>query len=239
MTWQYIAHTRIEDVVNALVSPQTENVIIIGHGKKNGQLIDSTLATYPIGAFEQISPRIKSLAFYSCYSDKTLNYYSLEQLFSNSQSLAQKRYLVSVKDRQSDFAGQVAPLQGIKSFLKNWERYLVKNRTNVSDSFIPEPSCQMQLSNYKLKTGTLSVALNRKLIAIIRPFQDVSTRDFPCSFLKQDRNVIVIKNESTASSATGDFSQFNLKINNGESWTDGQFFYNPDASLRSIIFSFK
>jgi hypothetical protein len=244
--WEYRRSTRMEEVLSAVSSGRYENIIIISHGQSSGQLVDSSHSTYPVGSFTQIAPQLKSLAFYSCYSNKTLLQYDLEKLMTETPSLHSKRFLVSVKERKQDLAGQVAPLEGFKKFFNNWDKKLRQetgpSRTVVS---VELKKCQLQIEGFSLTSGVLSISLNRNLIGVIRPGSRDHSASFECRLLNKEKNLLVIKNEDSNQEARGDFSQIafpilpsHLNSPAATSAPEAQIYWNPNQSLRSILVRF-
>ena len=240
LKWELVPYSRLEHIHEILGSPDVGNVIVIGHGKSNGHLVDSSLTTYPIGLFANLSPTLMSLSLYSCYGEQTIETYNLQQEMKDAPSIYPQRFLINVQNRTEKLSGAVAPINGAKSFVKKIDHFLSKKFTpaNLVHGDQPQESqCHLSMANITLEQGKLGVSLNRKFLGILDSAQTDKQFVFPCRFLKKDKkNLLVVNSLNNSKTLQGNLSQVEIHLNNRPIESSKLTHYlTPEQNFRSLL----
>lgn len=220
LDWELVETNKLNDVLDILKRTDIGNVIILGHGKSSGHLVDSADQEFPREAFAEISPSIMSLNFYSCHSQKLIDLYQLQYKISRGSSYYKIRYLTNVA--QNDFlqSENYAPLTAFGFYLEKLDRYLLRSEKGARllqdtyeyqlPSLAKNNTCQVDVSGMKINKGSYGFILNDQLIGAKSLNEQRSLFEFDCNFLKRGMNTLKIKNILNDSGS--DFDQKDFKI---------------------------
>ena len=204
LNWELIRTNNLQAITEALKANDIANIIIISHGKSSGHLVDSEDLELPREAFNQISPTIQSLNFYSCHSKKLIDLYSLQGKMGKHPSFYKIRYLTNVSE--NDFMGEtnLAPLAAFGYYLSQVDSHLSRSmkgsrllQKEYGSDFIKfeeEKSCRLDTSGLMIKKGAYAVTLNEDMIGTLDGNHTQTEILFPCRALKAGANVLRIKN---------------------------------------------
>ena len=223
LNWELIRTNNLQIITNALKAKDVANIIIISHGKSSGHLVDSEDQELPREAFNQISPSIQSLNFYSCYSKKLIDLYSLKDKIGKLPSFYKIRYLTSVSE--NDFMGEtnLAPMAAFGYYLSQVDTHLSRSMKGANllqekfssefKEFDDEKTCRLDTSNLFVKKGSYALTLNEEMIGTIEANHVQTEMLFPCRALKFGANVLKIKNIiNSGGSIIENLSEFQLNL---------------------------
>lgn len=198
LNWEIISANDINEVHKILRRSDLGNVVMVTHSYENGKkLVDANLNQYPSRYFNDISPSIMSLSFYSCHSQNVLDTYSLEQKFLETPSYHKKKHLFFVAENQLFGKSTYAPLTGFKDYLIKVDNYLFRSMQgnmlfqSLNSPELKEESeqevCRVSLGKkLKVKKGTLTINVNRRFVGAIDIDTKKNSFEFPCSHLDRD-----------------------------------------------------
>lgn len=202
LAWKMIPYSNTPELLEAIrgkyKGENVENIIFVNHALSSGQLKDSTGQVLPLSLFKQLSPGIKSLSFFSCFSDKIGDLYQIKNSLMELPSFFEERFLITVKERIKESYKNLAPIKGFRAFFKKVDRFLYKKQkqsdetNNDERSFYMAKMCKLNFPTSLVKKGELNVFLNGNYIAEI----DKSPRGeitFNCSFLKDEDNMLLFR----------------------------------------------
>ena len=237
MNWELVPTNNLEDIIEASKSNDVGNIIVIAHGKKTGHLVDSYGQEMPNTAFNNLSPTIMSLNFYSCYSKELLDRYDLLRKMQSSDSYYKIRFATNVQE--NDFMGSdsFAPIAAFGDYLVNLDanlylatkgaRALQKVMSNELSERNYHNKCTINVSDIHIKNGSYSIAINKEHIGILNEFNDHNELEFPCKLINdEDENQVTIKNiTSSGGSEIKNLEDFSIRIN-------GKILHSKDAVLK-------
>jgi hypothetical protein len=245
LNWELIRTNSLQQVMSALKSPDVANVVIISHGKDSGHLVDVLGQEFPREAFNQISPSIQSINFYSCYSQKLVDLYGLKNKLSSQPSFHKVRHLTSVG--QNDFMGaeNFAPISAFGYYIGQLDAYLsrsVKGSQLLQSEFGEklEPAgestlCSLDASDLQVKKGSYALTLNDEFVGVVRELDEKRNFEFPCRFYRKGSNSLRVKNViSQGGSVIENLKDFKLEL-------DEQVLDQSHSSLRlnsMVVFKF-
>lgn len=197
--WTLFYYTEIGDLLSKIRNDKIKNLMIIGHGTKEGMLLDSTKAVYPFSFFKSLPEHsIDSFSLFSCHSHQISNAFQLE----HSKSLS--RYYLS---KESSFLGDegVSPLSAWGVFLKKVDEreYRFQNpnpNLNLNLKILagsPEDlknRCYLRLTGVLQKNGSTGIFIGEHLLTtVIKLSQDENEIPFPCDWLNKDYSPVVLR----------------------------------------------
>lgn len=234
--WRIIKVSHLEEIRQWLASYRIGNAVIVTHGKTSGHLIDSYHNQYPNGFFENLSPTLYSLSLYNCYANATIQTYNLEGILASTPSIYTNRLLNIVKAPSEEERDQVAPIKGFSNFMRKLDRRLNSEKpvraSNANHS--PAKTCHMNVSEAKMKIGTIALSLNRKFIGALKPNQTTQFFSFPCAWKNAAQNLLTLTNVSNES---WDLNHA-PKIQIDSLTPEIQEYHNSDQTLRSALYRF-
>jgi hypothetical protein len=221
--WELVETNNILKVYKTLKSRDVGNVIIISHGKEDGFLVDSFGHEYPKAFFAEISPSIMSINFYSCYSQDLVELYDLKAKLSSAPSFYKIRYVTSVSENNFFDSSSFAPVSAFADYLRSLDKYLnhgFKGALAVQNEFGQELSqyqsqqmCQMDISDIEVEKGTYAIELNKNFVGLVSEQQNDGQLTYPCSFLKEEKNSLKVKNIVNAGgSRIANLKEFVIKV---------------------------
>jgi hypothetical protein len=194
LSWEFIETGDIEAVHQILRSRDVGNVILVMHGTEKGKLIDSNNNEIPRTFFNQLSPTIMSLNFFSCFSQKIDQYYGISKELMKGKTQHLKRHLsfVELNPEYSYKSGQV-PFESFPGFFKKIDFYLQKSLRgnllyqNLANDLNEESTtnmCELHIQDLGQKTSTFSVTINNIHVGSVASARSKSQFQFDCSILK-------------------------------------------------------
>jgi hypothetical protein len=246
LNWELIRTNSLQKVMSALKSADVANIVIISHGKDSGHLVDVLGQEFPREAFNQISPSLQSLNFYSCYSQKLVDLYGLKNKLSSTPSFHKVRHLTSVS--QNDFMGaeNFAPISAFGYYISQLDAYLTRSvkgsqllQREFGEKFdsIEETSlCSLDASDLQVKKGSYALTLNDEFVGVLGEEDESKIFEFPCRFYRKGTNTLRVKNViSQGGSVIENLKLFTLEL-------DGQVLDQSHSSLRlnsMVVFKFQ
>ena len=207
LKWELIPSNTLNAVHQLLNDPSVGNLILITHSvESRHKMIDSMGNQYPSTFFNHFSPNLMSISFLTCHSSDILETYPLQQTFTQSNSIHQKKVLNFIEANDLLESGTTAPLNGFGDFLRRIDRSLTETiqenmlaQTFHSNSNVPiktRNTCTIELPDVRVRKGTLSLILNRNFIGDLNPVETTGQFKFDCSILKNDGedNTLLLQN---------------------------------------------
>jgi hypothetical protein len=245
LNWELIRTNSLQDIMTALKSHNVGNVVIISHGKNSGHLVDVMGQEFPRETFNQISPTIQSINFYSCYSQKLIDLYSLKDKLILTPSFHKVRHLSSVSENDFMDAENFAPISAFGYYLGQLDSYLgrsikgskllQKEFGNNFSQLEQEPMCTLDVSDFQIRRGSYAITLNDELIATKNDQYTDSQYFFPCRFYREGINTLRVKNIiNQGGSVIDNLKDFSLSL-------DGLILDRSHSSLRlnsMVVFKF-
>jgi hypothetical protein len=247
LNWELINVNDLDSITSLLKSPQVGNVIIISHGKSTGHLVDSLEQELPREAFNQLSPTLMSLNFYSCHSKKLIDLYGLKDKMSRLPSFYKTRYVTNVTENEFMGETNLAPMAAFAYYLAQLDKHLKRSfkgadllQNEFGKEFQPledEKMCHLEISDFKITKGSYAITLNDEFIVSLNSSQMRDRVEFPCRFISTEAlNTLRIKNiMNGGGSVIENLKQFKLGIESLE-------LTEKESSLRMnsmVIFKFK
>jgi hypothetical protein len=237
-SWMLVEYTTISDIFKAIKDSRAANVVIVTHGKSNGHLLDSQFVTYPLGIFAQVAPSLVSINLFSCYSNQSLQLYEIQKHFKENQSYYRQRLVTTVAERNDQFTGQVAPLEGLRSYLKKLDKKITSmsahNQVLAPATETLNQTCSLRLNGLLVNKGLVTVELNRQLLAIVDNQHTQENILFDCRLINQRGNLLVLRPASPEMSSSILSEGFSVQSQD-LSLQSVQQFRHSDGSFRSII----
>jgi len=245
LNWETKDFTDLEDVYEALKDPSIENIVIVSHGQSNSLILDSRWNEYPRYFFNAITPHLRSLSFYSCFSQSVPEQYGLSDLFQKTPSLYSTRLITTVKKNTKVFEQGMAPLNGLSHYLRTLEQKIetLKNQENEdmhASSPQPEPDCSLRIRAPIVDSGTFGFFLNLKFIGSIGSThlaEGTEEFHFPCSFIDREVNILTNRNINitvkTAEISGKPFEVISLVDPRGSKVTQVNHYQTADGSYQS------
>jgi hypothetical protein len=225
LKWELIEAGDIATIDRVLKSNDIANVIIFIHGTKAGKVIDSHMNELPRGFFDNLSPSIVSLNFFSCYSQELDDYYDLSQAFSKGPTYWPIRHLSFVEiDEDYSYARGQVPFESFPGYLDKIDRYLVKSMKGLSlfeslgrvdTELVTDKRCSLKIENFKNQKVTFSVFVNNNHIGVVNPIADNLELSFNCAHLKK-RNTIRFLDVDVSHDESFETEALRLSLNNGQ-----------------------
>ncbi len=198
MKWEFIENGDIETIDSLLRSHTVANIILVIHGTEKGKIIDSQMNEIPRTFFNNVSPSIMSINFFSCYSQKIDDYYSISKEFNSGLTYNALRHVsfVELDKTYSYQAGQV-PMQSFGGYLSQVDlamyhttrgNYLYQD---LARNIVKETSaqmCKVSVENLGEKKVTYSVTVNANYIGSVTAGRVQSEFIFDCKYLKDSDN---------------------------------------------------
>lgn len=245
LNWELVPTNNLTAIMDALVSNNVGNIIVLSHGKSSGHLTDVLGQELPKEAFSRMSPSLMSLNFYSCYSKKLIDLYGLEKKINAQKSFYKIRYLTNVKENDFREGNQFAPIAAFGSYLFELDHYLQRsfkgamalqdNFSSELSSLVEERKCQADIQDLRIKKGSYAITLNENVIGTIDESNRHDLLEFPCNYLKDGDNTLKIKNIiNVGGSEIENLDNFQIEI-------DDLVIESKSASLRKnsiTIFNF-
>jgi len=246
--WEFREARTLNEIRNVLTSPDVANVILLGHGEKNGRLLDTRNNELPVDLLEWVSPSVLSLSFFSCFSETSVANFQAEAMLLAQDSFHKLRYVGHVG--ASDFLEErkEAPLIGLSNFveavdrnLKNIatgsERVQTLGRARLTDYEAPK-LCEARLEGAQLSTpGSFGLQVNSHWVGSVYPEStDGLEFRFPCSWLRNGTNSASLTNNNRIEPSRLASDQVVLKINGMTVPRDEVLRSEEDASIRKVGF---
>ena len=207
LKWELIPSNTLNTVNQLLSDPSVGNIILITHSvESRHKMIDSMGNQYPSTFFSHLSPNLMSVNFLTCHSQDILKTYHLDQKFSETSSIHQKKILNFVESNDLLESGTTAPLSGFGDFLRRIDRSLNETlqenmlaqtfKKNNGNQAKDATTCAIEFPNAIIQNGALSVVLNRSFIGDLNPIEKSAPFKFDCSLLKNsgEENVLILQN---------------------------------------------
>ncbi|MCK5073782.1 MAG: hypothetical protein KAQ98_10180 [Bacteriovoracaceae bacterium] len=198
-----VNHNTFEKYIS---SNQIENIIIIGHSNQNHALVDTDkFSLTPRYFLKNISPTIRSIAIFSCESNKVENNYKLSHRLKNTPSIWEKRYSITTKDKNIFGRGNIVSPLGLSSFLKRVDKFLhhekKKFHTHQEIKLYQKKHCSIRLTGVSSNSkNPVFATLNGNYIVTIPLKDNVDSilLKFNCNILnKYNDNVLLVKTASS------------------------------------------
>lgn len=205
--WEMIPVADLNEVLGHLSNPDVEDVILIGHGNSDGKLLDARNNAYPRSFFERFSPRLRSLALFSCHSEDVGSFYGLERNLHQAPSFRAERALYLSPGSRLGGGDERVPIRAFPRFLRRLERDLFQLEVREAraptpgNPAFPAPLCKLILPGLKMLEGTFGFILNGHFIGSVHEDEADPSFEWPCSLLREGRNIIEMRSMGTLTRA--------------------------------------
>ncbi|MBP6218136.1 MAG: hypothetical protein KA436_06090 [Oligoflexales bacterium] len=190
--WNFVKDSSLDNVHRLLRDDRTRHLVLINHGRDNGEIFDGNDSSYPPSFFGNTGRFLESLALFSCHSKEAISYYDLNRTLATKPSTYHSRVLFSVKPNQIQHEKNIAPISSLKYFLRHIDSYIYYRqcsrstceattvlRTNRKD-------CHLESHNLNLNHGTLGFTLNGQFIGSLTAPKHGISLDFNCNLLQKE-----------------------------------------------------
>lgn len=199
--WELIEVSDLQEVHRFLNDPSVEDVILIGHGLSDGKLLDSRNNAYPMRFFERLGPRLRSLAIYSCHSERISEFYRLPENAEISPTYRALRAVYLSPGSTLGGGEERVPINGFPRFLRRLEAglFALERREALVpvEPSIPAPAegpvCRLSAPGLQMVGGTLGFILNGHYIGASHEIERDPSFEWPCRFLREGLNVIEMR----------------------------------------------
>jgi hypothetical protein len=203
LPWTLIQTTDLDEVHQALRNPEVENVVIFTHGLSGGKLIDSRFNSYPLGFFNDFSSHLRTLTVFACHGEETATLYSLEKAMKEQPSIHPDRAIFLSIGSTLGGRDELVPLTAFRKFMHRVERRIIGLQwAELRSSVVGTPGnppgnlaplCSVELSDFKVKSGTYGLILNGQFLGSIHGEPSHRVMDYPCRFMNREKNILVIQ----------------------------------------------
>jgi hypothetical protein len=216
MHWTVIETTDLFAVHEALRNPSVEDIVIFAHGLSSGKLIDSRDNQYPLGFFDDLSPRLRSLTIFACHGLETIETYALASALAKGFSIHPERLVMASQGSLLGGREELVPVTAFRRFLKQVEGRISSLRFRKNSAPIPtqtlpdELQCSLQLHHFRVTQGTYGFILNGNFVGSTQGKTPLLPFEYPCRFLDRAKNILVIRNLGTVAPASIESTQFEV-----------------------------
>lgn len=262
LEWEFIERATLKELTDELRSPDIGNVVIVTHATTNGTLLDSDFNEIPDRAFNNISPTLRSISFFSCHESKVREKYRIEEKFKAQKSIYTERQLYT--PAMVNFMGNPdsAPIIGFNGFIKRLESELRRDNDRIyskTSNKKEQDGCYIELlgheaqensiiytasiKEFRVKSGGYTFSLNGKVVGVLEPDSRESKMNFSCDILNENGSNVIVNQDykmNPKSVVSGEnFKVYLYRPNQEVLVIDGEQFYRKeDKSYRSSKFVF-
>jgi hypothetical protein len=197
LNWELHQANDVNQALDILRSNKVANLIIVSHGVQNGKIVDSQLNQYHSRIFENISPSIMSISFFTCYSQKIKKIYKIDEILSHTPSYHKMRQVFFVKENYFfNKSGQV-PLNSLESFIKRVDKQIYRSLKGNLLFQISSPGfmnldlekkkmCRILVKSPKIVSGSIGITLNRNFLGVIDSKNSKTIFEYECNQIKSE-----------------------------------------------------
>ena len=194
LNWEVRDLKDLNDVRKVLQDPSVANLVLVSHGDPAGKIIDSRFNELPSIAFQEITPNLQSLNFFSCHSAKSAGSYEIEKAFSSQQSFHQVRYVGDVISSDLLEELNIAPVMGLKDYVESLDQKLysaLMGNVDVQMAHSKEmkawerpKNCRIHFEGLHLKKGSFAIQVGQGWGGMISAGEEAQYRSVPCDELQ-------------------------------------------------------
>ncbi len=198
--WEVVENVSIDMIRKTLMDSSVANIVLVSHAAEVGYAVDSSKRMFPTSLFENISPSLMSIAFFTCHAETIVEKYNILNIFENNYSSHPQRQLFIVENRKIfNRVGLTAPT-AFGYFLSRVDNYIsprlkigTKYRLNNEDRFAKHwpRLCKIKIKNIKIESGVFNVTINRKYIGSLSKGSENDEIEFPCLYLKSKNTLFI------------------------------------------------
>jgi hypothetical protein len=207
--WEWITTSSFDDLIQLLQDPQLENLIISEHGASNGYIMDLKEHQMPLELLKaKLSPRLQTLAFFSCHGDKIKDLYKIQENLLKQESVHALRKVLWLPATEvvpgfSKEGEVVVQLLGpfikkvdhaIRKLEKGNQRAQVLAGYQFKKDSLDSSRCQIMFSHLEKNQPWFAVKLNEALISVWEPSGVAKPLSFSCKELVEGKNTLRIYN---------------------------------------------
>lgn len=247
--WEFREAQTLNEVREVLTSPDVANVILLGHGERNGKILDTRNNELPIDALDWLSPSVLSLSFFSCHSETATANFRAADALRTQDSFHKLRFVGHVG--ASDFLEEreEAPILGLSNFVEAVDRGLADAMTGSQRvqtlgrarlaAYETPRTCEARLEGAKLSSaGSFGLQINSRWVGTVYPDSPASLAfRFPCAWLNSaGNNSASLTNQNLIEASRLASEEVRLFIDGAVVPRDEVIRSTEDASIRKIGF---